>query len=159
MSIPAVPYTTPSASVVPQRGDPTPAPGVPAAVTAAVQYTGPIYVYGFAWVDIQAALTDVGGAAITDVFFYPEWSLAATPGAGDWTPVYREEFNVAAAPTGDGLALESAYVAQIQVAPADLPRTVGITVRTRGLWMRFGFAGDAAVANVAAALSTLRRTV
>lgn len=156
-----VPYTTPGSSGAGGGAapDPTPTPGTPAAVTPAGFVTNPIYVYRYAWVDIGVALVDDGGAVIADLLISPEWSLAVSPGVNDWTPVYREEFEQAASPTGDGEGLESAYTARVPTAPADLPTTRGITVRTRGLWMRFRVAGDATVANVTATTYVLRRTI
>jgi hypothetical protein len=139
--------------------DPTPTPVTPGGLTPAGFYTDPIYVFGYAWVDIAVALTTPGGAAIASLLISPEWSVAPVPGATDWIPVYREEFAQAAAPTGNGTGLESPYTAQIPVAPADLPTTQGNTVRTRGLWMRFLVQGDATAANVNAAAFILRRTV
>lgn len=147
---------------VPTSSDPSPS-AVTAALTLSgvIQYSNPIAVSGYAWVDLEAALTSTGVSTLSGIIFYPQWTLVTAPAsAADWSPVFREEFNVGAAPTGNGQATESTYSTLISVAAGDLPtRKAGITVRTRGLWMRFGVVANGAVANVGCTLYALRRTV
>lgn len=149
----------PGTSVSPE---PTPQPA-PASgpVQTTVVYTEPINVQGYAWLDIAALLTVDGVApAITNLYYYPEWSLSPTLPISDeeWVPLYREEFEMNATPTGNGEALESVYFTNKPIAPGSLPKSVGVTFRTRGIWMRVGIVGDGAVSDINAAVRTLRRS-
>lgn len=118
-----------------------------AALTPAEVFLAPILTVGAQWIDLDYALTTPGAPAITDVAIHPQWAVTlATPGAGDWIDFDREEFNIAAAPTGDGTGTESPY--ELEFATPAVPAQRGATFRIRGRWFRASIRGDAGVANV-----------
>jgi hypothetical protein len=114
---------------------------------------------GFDAVDFAIALTADGSPTLASVTVKVQYSLKKTPSAdADWCDYLREEFNIADAPTGNGLATESTYEAQVTVAGGALPKTVGISIPdVRGRWQRILVKGDGTVANVNRQVTCLRR--
>jgi len=130
------------------------------ALTTSVIYSNAIDVYGFSTVDFSLNLTSSASPTLAGVEIFPQWSTVATPASdADWTPYLREEFNMASSPTADGQGTESVYSALIPVSGGSIPtRKVGITLKTKGLWIRIGCKGDATVSDVDFQVFSLRRS-
>jgi hypothetical protein len=130
------------------------------ALSTSVTYSDAVDVYGFSSVDFSLNLTSSASPTLASVEIFPQWSTVATPASNaDWTPYLREEFSIAASPTSDGQGTESVYSALIPVSGGAIPtRKAGITLKTKGLWMRVGCKGDATVSDVDFQVFSLRRS-
>jgi hypothetical protein len=101
----------------------------------------------------MAALVANGSPTLVSVDMQVQWSSAASPGAGDWVTLTREEFET----TGSGVATESDFSARFDVAGGDLPTSIGVHCKCRGNWMRCLIGGDATAANVDRTVTAYRR--
>lgn len=130
------------------------------ALSTSVAYSDAVDVYGFSSIDFSLSLTSSASPTLAGVEIFPQWSTVSTPTSdSDWTPYFREEFNVSSSPTADGQGTESVYSVLIPVSGGAIPtRKAGITLKTKGLWVRIGCKGDATVSDVDFQVFSLRRT-